>query len=514
MADSISLCLNIQSILKHINSVTFDLRSFPSRDVSGDCVPNHSLSAPRLQVLLCTVSEKLQAWQGLWLKPKVDEKTLSIELWGRAATSQIRSILQGMFSMSEKIDHAVSILSQRAYPASKVETAWARLAGRSRRRALDDTHLRSRKARCECHGLKALVEELGTSADHLGSLAAIAFRVQCENILDTLPPRPGLETDLLVLGDKRRNIASLTQFCGSDDTHIDVDLLPEFRIRSTTHEWLQAAEPLLRTCYHLEGQSMTCINYDIYAIPALNAEQLPKSAISKIHVREQSTEGRRAFSGAASFVVPPASSTLDQSDRKSDTVLAEIIRSDSPQLGVPESERTTHMELPLLEARNPLSMRERLAAATGIAGHGLLFLGGVWGDCFNAMNLRRRSGSKTQARWFLHVHDPAAGLPYFERSRCAYIKSQILDIGLLLIGLALCRQVSFEGEDLLFFASRILPAVEKSMGARYKLACMFCLGVQRIELESATDGHIANMEVTTVDGHSILQLFYVHVCRR
>src|SRR5947207_14677931 len=126
MANTLTLFTNIQSILKHINNISFDLRSLPRGHMSGNCVTNHSLSIPRLNILLCNVSEKLKAWQGLWLKPKVDETTLSIELWGRTATFQIRKILQGMFDVSVKIDCAVSTLSQRTRTTSKADSAWAR----------------------------------------------------------------------------------------------------------------------------------------------------------------------------------------------------------------------------------------------------------------------------------------------------------------------------------------------------------------------------------------------------
>lgn len=510
MAEPLSLFVSVQAILKHIDIISFTLLSAFDRlepSASTSTWPNGS-EIRRVNLLLATASQRLRGWQTLWLKPGQDDTAVSFQLWGRSETCHIRWALQKMFNGSLKIDAMVSAAFEQHRVARKEVSLVSRLSSWLPKRAPTDRLSRPLPRLASASEIPSMVETLLSDADYLEGLSEMAFHRQSGCLFESSNLQIDLDYGIPALFAPRRYVHRLIQLCVSNDTAIDVNLSTNLDVNCHIVQKATSSKVLLRFRCPSSGPNLTPVDYRVIALQAKDAcEVLGRPRSAGPSAFGLLTEEGALFSGM-SFLLPPA----DQSERTDSIVLVEEFPKGQEQRSSCKGYAAVQTKVPLVEGIIIAPVGEKVRLAYNIACHALLFLGSAWGNCFAAMNIRRQLDPRSGYCWVLHVHDPNAGLLSMPKSMDALFRSQALDIGLLLVGFALNRQVVVEGEDVLSFASRTMPLVEKLMGSRYKWACMFCLTVQRMDLQCFPSDRGTDPRVVTHKGHDLLRLLYLHVC--
>jgi hypothetical protein len=349
--------------------------------------------------------------------------------------------------------------------------------------------------------LEDRMENLSNHADYLVSLSEAEFRAQ--NGLFCPARRSNLAlTRILMVRCSAVCWAfeALTTASLVHDIVFDLSALENEQPLQDTHNTDRYSDVSLRLCFEMTSPDNSVRKYQLIChgdVSDKNTTASPSTGHCSSHASGLDT----AFSRG-----DPVALDISRAERvgpESISLRLLQLREDETHFRAAGQAEFGELEMSMLENPEPLMLAERMALACSIARHALVLLGSPWGSFFSATEIRRRRGPSLGAHWKLHAHNHATGpTNHLQGDAERLSRTQIVDIGILLCSIALNRCLTMTDEDPVVFVSRVLPAVGREMGQRYRKACEACIGVEDVMCLGLSDHDAAEVgwECPSVDG--------------
>lgn len=419
--------------------------------------------------------QKLLRWQELW---KVDEKHPDFleRLWGQAGCRSIKELLLTLEADCLEIEDSIAEAFGLQYGGSKRGIVKRSHKFQKLSRVL---HCTSRtKIRFEEEPTRNKIERLGHHIEKLWTLSEVCYRSHNRTYIGIPSPTHDEGLSLSKLAGCRAEAQALYRFCSwlSLDFDIEMDLFDQEG--DLVYEKGIIANTGRRISYHLfNGSSKGSATFKDMLIEPLEDAEIDSASLGGAIYW---TEGQDFKPNDLSWMASNSKILCVKGHKANSAFLFRVTR---PSLSL--DPRTSLQSLNSISDRyqrknlrsgvKELPLLERLRVAYKVAECGLFLLGTPWLNHLSSDALRAVTCPDSQQRYVLRIQCSENKWDQSKSPDTLHLKTQISQIGLVLIQIALDRPSYLTELDDHEFKSSVIPSVERTMGQRYKQACNFCM---------------------------------------
>jgi hypothetical protein len=475
MLNSVSIIESALQTVQHVIKAEKALRVVTDRFKPGAVKGLGEVDCRELELKLEVDVAKIVRWQNLWFEETGTSEDFFQTLWGQSGRNRIQRLLQSILSECDTIQDAIAGLAAMA--DGLVQKHNVRRADWWRK--LSNLHRLSLKTQIENAEDKQIRDKVDTLSDYIDELwtsSELCFR--------SLHGVPRGNEELASVGDtttlishalESRN-ASTALYWHCQSRSIDLDL--EMNLLNHDREVDKFPDLFdwsdLKLSYHVlcKLSSSPSSAREVVLEPCLASEHIQEEKpdekddeeasldLALIRTRSEFTVRLPACKEAPEVyfhVTSKASASWQDVEPEVLSLFADRIPKTQPR-GV----------------NGRFSLTEKISLAYRIVECGLFLLGTPWLSHLSSDTLRRLKTSKVDYQYSLYVQGTTK-LENEIASKEVLERTQIFQIGVLLVEIALERTLSSSDSMKLEFESKSISVVEKSMGTRYRQACEFCL---------------------------------------
>lgn len=506
----------VQDVVQHVTDAETALRNITESLKTNSTNGLHRIDCRELELRLKVDVEKVVQWEELWHIESSRSETFLLAVWGQGGRDTIKGILRRILTVTGKVEASLKNATELTQNITRSfgdrRQSWFRMLA-----SFLGFGVKSAAGKAAEQQIQSLVKDLSDSIDDLWSSSERCFR-SLHGFRANSRHHDITDYTSVILNralESRSMSVILYFYCHSWEgaLWLDLSLLNndrEFDKVPDLYDWLDL-EPRYRLLgiTPSDGDSAREIVFEACLASDLKHGDDPEGTYCELKTLEE--------------IVHQNVLEKEVRLRVSENELGATFRVSSGDFGPLNTLELNHLPVFSGQASETmpqkwtgrLSPHETLSLAYQIAEFGLYLLGTPWMAYLNWDNLRRVKPLSRDFQYVVLLKDRTASTSKLETGSVLLERSQIFQIGVLLVQIATGN--STKSDD---FGSHFeldwLTGVEYSLGMGYRQACQFCLECRDNDIhmeESSTSGSQMT-DRPDFDSKYLLQLYYSEVFLR